>query len=328
MKSIYFSALFASIFASIPALFSQKEADKPEVIYSRDGFLNQTKQLRFEVDIMNVGFQGKHFSYGIGGRFLAYHFVDKLSAEVAYNQRLAAIIPEGNSMGYSQKSNVDPFKGLEFNLAVGYSISKKEIDTKEMVSLKQTRNVITVSEFPVKVHKTFDLKLGFLIFDLPGQIEIQPNSPFITPTMHLMQNTRSITFGFSRKTMKNDSYTTDKFGKIKHSAYGEFYMDFIYGLGASFPNELFVAETINGFNYYNEKYVPVSPAVYESIKASMQYNPFGGQIGFRSGSMRHGFGFNTCVAFRPGFISQSTYGLIENLTANLTVSYHIPVLLK
>jgi hypothetical protein len=328
MRRFYLSALCASIFASTTALYSQKEDEISEVVYSRDGFLNHAKHLRFEFDIINGGYQGNHFSYGLGGRFLAYHILGRLSAEIAYTQRMAATFLEVKEMGFSQKTNVDPFKGKELNASLGYSILKKEINSKEILSLRKKPSIVTYSEFPVKIHKTFDLKFGLLSYDFPRQIEIKPITPGITPTIHLMENTRACTFGFSKKRMKKDSYSTEQFGKIKQSAYSEFYMDLIYSLGASFPEALYVAETVNGVIVYNEKYIPLDPDIYKSIKTSMEYNPFGGQIGFRSGSMEHGFGFNTYFAFRPGFISQSDLGIFENLTANITISYHIPLLVK
>lgn len=297
--------------------------NKPDFTYTRGPSLASTSHFRIELDVLHGGYQGRHLSLGLGGRFLAQHFYDNFSAEVSYIHRYRAFIPEENQIGFSQNQNLDPFRGKEFNLTFSYSFSKTDVEKEEQVTLRTRGNTSEVSVLPVRIHKMRDLRLGLVLFDLPAQAEFEGN--YGRPSVHALQKTTAISIGYASKKMQYDTYKTDKYGLIKQSSYSEFFIDLLIAPKAYFPEQIYRANYSENNQWEPFSYSLASEAVYTDVRNSMKFLPVGGQLGWRIAGMNRGFGSLILFGLRPGFISQSTIGILDNCTASVTFSYHIPV---
>lgn len=312
--------LFSTSFSQI-----QNESSKPEFKYKTEEIIENTTHFRFEIDAAQVSYQGLHVALGSGTRILAYHFVDRLSAEINYNHRWMALLLDKRMVGFTQNESIAPLKGKELAFGLSYSVSKKLHRGKVFMNLKASKTQRTVEELPVNYFRLVDLKLGMLFYDLPGQVKFESTSGINNNIVHFMQNTRCVSFGLSIKRLQNDLFSTENYGHIKSSDYGEFFMDLFYGLGESFPSALYTPVYPGGVYGEPNSYLPVNQYTYSLIKEGMTYNPFGGQIGYKSGSMTSGFGSTISIGFRPGYISQEEVGFLHNLSASLGVGYHFPV---
>lgn len=324
MKTNFKPVALSLFFLASYTVFGQQEPVKVDINFTKDDILTNTTHYRLEIEAAQISYVGKQAMLGSGGRFLAHHFVGDFSAEVGYLQRWMARIPYEQKVGFTEFENVKAFLGREFSFAIGFSFYNKPIDKKEFHSLKQGKTNKIV-EMPARVHKVFDLKLGFLYYDLPGQVTFTNNANFNTPTVQFMQQTRSISFGISKKKLQHDIYTTDLFGKVKQSIYGELFLEALFGLGESFPTALY-RPTYPAGNAVEEPtgYTAVNATTLEQIKSGMKYNRFGGQLGYRSGSMKHGFGATVLIGYRPGYISQQEIGFLDNLSGSFSLCYHFP----
>jgi hypothetical protein len=310
--------------------FSQwfEDKDSTDFLYRRDASLASSKHFRIELDPLQFGFQGGHFSMGAGGRLLAYHFVDKLSAEVSYIQRYYSILPR-EEPAVSQQPNLDAFKGKEFSFVLSYSLFSfiKDFDvTGVLMKRKMLNEVIRI---PVTFNHHFDLRLGAMLFDHPGRTEFQ-TSMFIPQKLHYVHQTRSVNMGLSYKALAKDTYTTNQFGKIQFSLFHEVFLDFLYAPKAFFPEQLY---TPNNWPYFsfNESlnFVLASNTIYDEVTSGLVYSPFGFQFGARTSSMRNALGFSMLLGIRPGYVSQTFIKpALERYTASIGLSYHFPLKVK
>jgi len=213
-KRIFEFGLLSLILMYNSPSFAQwfEDKDSTDFLYRRDASLASSKHFRIELDPVQFGFQGGHFSMGAGGRLLAYHFVDKLSAEVSYIHRYFSILL-GEEPAVSQQPNLDPFKGKEFSFVLSYSFFSFVNNIGVSGVLMKRKMLNEVIRIPVTFNHYFDLRLGAMLFDHPGRTEFQ-TSMFIPQKLHYLHQTRSVNMGISYKALAKDTYTTDRFGKI------------------------------------------------------------------------------------------------------------------
>ncbi len=325
MKTIYRRLCVLGMLTPVLSVNAQMELDKANFKYTKEDILTKTQHYRLELEAAQIGYQGRHVSVGSGIRLLAYHLVGDFSLEGGFVQRWMARIPyQQHKIGFTQFENMKPFTGREFNLAMSYSIYKSYENKSELISVKH-ENTHRIADLPVRIYKVIDIKVGMLYYDLPGQIVFENTANFNRPVIHFMQNTRAITLGISKKKLQHDVFSTDLYGIVKQSAFGELFVDFLYGLGESFPDVLYRANYASANDPEPSFYNPISANTMQTIRNGMKYNPFGGLLGYRSGGMRHGFGATVMFGFRPGYISQQDIGFLDNLTGSFTMAYHFPI---
>jgi len=308
------------------ALFAQPEETQADFVYSVEDVIKRTDHFRFEIDAAALGYHGKHLSLGIGGRIVAHHFVDKLSAEANFLFRHRAGLLKEQQIGFSQNENLNEFRGQESGFLLTYSFSKKLAKKDQFVTLNESRSVKTVSKLPTTFFRLMDIRLGMVFYDLPSQLTFKSDAIYNNNLVYFMQRTRSLSLGVSFKTLQHDIFETNVFGKVTQSNYGDLFVDLLFGLSPSFPGELyqtFYAEN-NSMNEPNS-FSGASEIDYDNIRDGLKYNRLGAQIGYRSGKMRRGLGATLAVGYRPGFYSDAERGYLDNITANLTIAYHFVV---
>lgn len=302
---------------------AQEDEKKPDFSYSVDYAIERTNHFRFELDALPLGYQGKHLSLGIGGRVVAHHFVDKLTAEANFLFRYRTGLLNETQIGFSQNDNLHSFRGIEAGFLLSYSLSKKLTKKDKYVTLNESRSVKTVSKLPTTFFKLIDLRLGMVIFDLPSQLTFESSTVYDNNLVYFMQNTRSLSLGVSFKKIQHEVFSTTVFGEVTHSNYGDFFIDVLYGLAPSFPDALYRTTYAENNNLYEPNaYNIASSTDYNNVLDGLQYNRLGGQIGYRSGKMRNGLGATIAVGYRPGYFSNAERSYLDNITASLTIAYH------
>lgn len=305
------------------SLVAQENKKEPDFSYSVNYIIERTNHFRFELDALPLGYQGKHLSLGIGGRVVAHHFVDKLTAEANFLYRYRTGLLNETQIGFSQNDNLHSFRGIEAGFLLSYSLSKKLGKKDEYVTLNESRSVKTVSKLPTSFFKMIDLRLGMVIFDLPSQLTFESSTVYDNNLVYFMQNTRALSLGVSFKKIQHEVFTTNVFGNVTHSNYGDFFIDILYGLAPSFPDALYRTTYAENNNLYEPNaYNIASSTDYNNVLDGLQYNRLGGQIGYRTGKMRNGLGATIAVAYRPGYFSNAERSYLDNITANLTIAYH------
>ena len=130
---------------SAGVIFAQPDEKQADFVYTVEDVIKRTDHLRFEIDAAALGYQGKHLSLGIGGRIVAHHFVDKLSAEANFLFRYRAGLLKEQQIGFTQNENIYEFRGQESGFLLSYSVSKKLGKKDDYVTLNQSRSTKTVS---------------------------------------------------------------------------------------------------------------------------------------------------------------------------------------
>ena len=327
MKRLFHYGLLSIILICNTPAFAQwfEEYKSTDFVYKRLDSLVTPKHFRIELDPLQLGFQGGHFSMGVGGRLLAYHFYDKISAEVSYIQRYFSTIPGEDYAAISQRPNLDPFKGKELNFVLSYSLAhfSKDLTIEGFVFGREMWD--STLELPVNFNFLVDLRMGVVLYDLPAQTEFK-SELFIPEKLHYLHQTRSINLGISYKVLARENYSTNHYGKLHFSLYHEVFVDFLYAPKAFFPDQLYTPSNWSGFIIYEPlDFVLASNSVYDDVTSGLMYSPIGYQFGARTARMKNALGFSLLFGVRPGFVTQTLDGLFfERFTSSIALSYHIP----
>jgi len=332
MKRLFQYGLLSIILICNTSTFAQwfEERNSEVFVYKRLGSLATPKHFRIELDPLQIGFQGGHFSMGAGGRLLAYHFYDKLSADVSYIQRYFSTIPQQQYAAFSQRPNLDPFKGKELSFVLSYSLANFIGDYTVDGFLMDLEMLETGIRLPATFNFLVDLRLGAVLYDLPAQTEFVSDFFLGTQKLHYLHQTRSINLGLSFKVLANDEYATNQYGFLWFSLFQEVFIDFLYAPKAFFPEKLYTHSNLSGFIFYEpQEFVLASNSVYDDVTSRLVYSPFGYQFGVRTARMKNALGFSLLLGLRPGFVTQKFIKpTFERFTSSFALSYHIPQKVK
>lgn len=299
---------------------AQRTYESGEFEYTVVESISDLNHVRISIDPASLSYQGQHISLNLGFGVMMYHFIHKFSFDAYFLQRLK---PEGFAeyFYYFQPSSFDhyglvrPHRGKEFKLSFGYTYSQTSVISTERIRLKQVGNVSYVSDMPVNEIQTKDIAIGYSHFDMPSNINSKKNTG-----VYMLQKTRNLVIGFSKKKFQNQVFKTDKFGTISASHYADAYLNLLIQIQNPFPNDIRRFPTNSNGVLLSGK---LNSDEINALKKDLFYLPIGFVIGYEFAHMKKGWGMKLNFGVRPGYISLGPRGIVDPLTANITGSYNL-----
>lgn len=317
MKKTLFIAL---IFAKISMVFSQKTPLSGEFEYVVEDSLSNVEHNRYEFDIANLSYQGQHISLNLGLGVRLYHIFPNFSIEALFQQRIRQ---EGfaNYFYYFEPGSYDayglvkPRRGKEYKFSVAYTFFQTQTQVNEKITLKTEGSTVYVSEIPINEITTKDITIGYVHFDMPSNIISRQNRG-----VYMLQKTRNISIGYSKKKFHHQVMRTNKFGTVTASHFSDFYLNLLIQIQNPFPQK--IARFPNASEFMNNSFLLNSEQL-DQLKNNLYYLPIGLVVGYDFAHMKKGWGMKFNFGVRPGYTSANARRIVDPLTANIVCSYHI-----